>query len=161
MHGQTVHKRIVQCTVWKEPFLKAWVAAWDGWKSQAESWIASATGDDMTLISMLRIPVPFIEESAPEHRGSLRRRVPWHQHHMLHEVVKLRGTLPMPHRCSAQSVSATSASAWNVSLRAPKVTPNPTPQVLAEQTLYQPKETKRERKGPQLTEAQTRGLTMC
>jgi len=154
MHGQTVHKRIVQCTVWKEPFLKAWAATWDCWKSQAELWIASATEDDMTLISMLRIPESFIEAIAPDLRGSLRKRVSWHQYHMLHEVVKLRGTLPMPQRCNAQSAPATSASAWYASLRARKVTPNPTPQVLAEQTLYRPKVAKRERKRPQLTEAQ-------
>ena len=49
---------------------------------------------------------------------------------------------------------ATSASAWYVSLRARKVTPNPTPKVLAEQTLYRPKEAKSGRKEPQLTQAQ-------
>ena len=62
-----------------------------------------------------------------------------YQYHIMQEVVKLQGTLLMPQWCSAQSAPITSASAWYASLRARKVTPNPTLQLLAEQTLHRPK----------------------
>ena len=64
-----------------------------------------------------------------------------------------RQMLPMPKRQNAQTVPSTLATAWYGTLRAQIVTPHPTPEVLAEQTLFRPKEWTRARKAPLLTEA--------
>ena len=109
----------------------------------------------MQLVCMLRIPKSFLDTIPPKSKKWLRQRVSWHQYHILHGVVRLRRVLPMPRRRTAQTFPSTSTSAWFGALRARTVTPNPTPQVLAEQTLYCPKEPKRARKRPLPTEGQT------
>ena len=155
MHGQTVHKRLIQCPTWRAPFLQAWAKTWERWQTFAEVWLDSASEEDMQLVSMLRIPKSFLGTIPLKSRKWLRQRVSWHQYHMLHEVVRLRRVLPMPRRRTAQTFPSTSTSAWFGSLRARTVTPNPTPQVLAEQTLYSPKEPKRSRKRPLPTEGRS------
>ena len=74
---------------------------------------------------------------------------------MLHEVVKLRQGLPMPKRQNALTVPWTAANAWYGTLQARTVAPHPTPEVLAEQTLFRPKEWTPAQKAPLLTKART------
>ena len=86
---------------------------------------------------------------------SLRERVSWHQYHMLHEVVNLRQSLPMPKRQNPLTVPSTAANAWYGTLRVRTVAPHPTPEVLAQQSLFRPKEQPPAQKAPTLTEART------
>ena len=107
----------------------------------------------MHLVSLLRIPLSFLGTIPLKNRKSLRERVSWHQYHMLHEVIKLRQSLPEPKRQNSLNVPSTSANAWYGTLRARTVAPHPTPEVLAQQTLFRPKERSPVRKTPPLTEA--------
>ena len=59
-HGQTAHKRLIQCPKWKGPFLKAWTTTWERWQPFAETWLPTASEEDMHLVSLLRIPLSFL-----------------------------------------------------------------------------------------------------
>ena len=158
-HGQTVHARLVQCLKWKDKFIDAWVQTWEEWQSLARTWISTATPEDLKSISMLRIPLSFVEAIPEKAQQNLRQRVSWHQYHMLYEVLALRRNLPMPPRQDPpqQQRAASSVSAWYQAVPTRTVVPNPTPGILEEQTLYKPRKGKQAKVSTwHLTEAQAR-----
>ena len=79
----------------------------------------------------------FVDSIPDTAAPALRKRVSWHQYHGLHAVTGLRGALPMPSQPGFDTapIRSVSAGAWYDRLIARKVTPNPTPKILEEQTL--------------------------
>ena len=110
----------------------------------AAAWVGSASDEDMGLISMLRIPKSFIGAVPRMAKQILRERVAWHQYHMLHAVVRLRGVLSLPPRQDNGALTpSTSTTAWYNAVASRAVKPNPMAKALLAQTLYKPKELKR------------------
>ena len=90
--------------------------------------------EDLKSISMLRIPLSFVEAIPEKAQQNLRQRVSWHQYHMLYEVLALRRNLPMPPRQHPpqQQRAASSVSAWYQTVATRTVVPNPRPGILEE-----------------------------
>ena len=98
----------------------------------------------MRQISKLRIPQSFVEFIPEKANTALRQRVSWHPYHILHAVTALRGALPIPSRpeTTTAPIASMSEGAWYDRIIARKVTPNPTPKILEEQTLSKQRQMK-------------------
>uniref|UniRef100_A0A7S1NJP8 Uncharacterized protein n=1 Tax=Eutreptiella gymnastica TaxID=73025 RepID=A0A7S1NJP8_9EUGL len=62
--GRTMGRRftrLVRCLRWRDKFIDAWVQIWEEWQGLARTWISTATTEDLKSVSVLRIPLSFVE----------------------------------------------------------------------------------------------------
>ena len=137
-HGTTVHKRVIQCPKWAPSFKKAWTQSSGTWAEYAEQWYDNVSPEDMHHVACLRVPISFYDQLPQGYGPHFREHVAHHQHTMFHIVYQLRKEFTMPPRDNEKTQPSQSMSAWYGKVKPRVCTPNPTPQVLQQQVMYEP-----------------------
>ena len=141
--GTTVHKRLMQCPKWAPSFRKAWTQSWGMWAEYAEQWYDNASLENLDHIACLGVPRSFYSQLPRGYGTHFKERMAHHQYMMLRIVYQLRKEFTMPPRDNEETQPSQSVGAWCGKIKPRVRNPGPTPQVLQQQLMYEPRKQKR------------------